>query len=177
MIPSPAVHGLRFADVAADLSADRLGPNAHVVRVPPGLRRKRALLAAYHRALRLPGYFGWNWDALEECLGDLSWLAEPRRIVVVHADVPFAPGGRNRPDYLALLADLTADGAAIEAIFPPACRDEVARALSGSAGMTRSTPLGAPSPGLSLKGRGSPQFEPRISIEAAGFAETSPRLG
>jgi len=122
----PAVRGLRFAQV----SADAVAQTAHLVRVPAGLRRKRALLAAYHRALRLPDYFGWNWDALEECLGDLSWLAEPRRIVVVHADVPFAPGGHNRPDYLDLLADLVADGAPLEAVFPPSCRDEVAQALA-----------------------------------------------
>jgi RNAse (barnase) inhibitor barstar len=41
-------------------------------------------------ALHLPDYFGRNWDALDEVLGDLSWLA-PRRVVLVHADLPDLP--------------------------------------------------------------------------------------
>ncbi len=24
--------------------------------------------------MRLPGYFGYNWDAFEECINDLSWI-------------------------------------------------------------------------------------------------------
>ncbi|MCL4249041.1 MAG: barstar family protein [Anaerolineae bacterium] len=33
------------------------------------------------QALQFP-YFGNNWDALRDCLGDLSWLPAIRRIVV-----------------------------------------------------------------------------------------------
>ena len=43
-------------------------PASHLVRIGSGLRRKRELFACYDRALRLPDYFGWNWDALEEFL-------------------------------------------------------------------------------------------------------------
>lgn len=38
-----------------------------------GVRDKAALLAALARALGFPDWFGGNWDALEDCLTDLSW--------------------------------------------------------------------------------------------------------
>ncbi|MFF5535340.1 barstar family protein [Streptomyces cinerochromogenes] len=28
----------------------------------------------FHEALRLPDCFGWNWNALRDCLQDLHWL-------------------------------------------------------------------------------------------------------
>jgi hypothetical protein len=128
--PANPPGGFRFADTLAAADDATSGqPAAHVVRIAAGVRRKRELLTQYDRSLRLPDYFGWNWDALEEVLRDLAWLAEPRRIVVVHADVPFAPRGKNRPNYLALLGDLIAEGAPLVAIFPPAAEADVASAL------------------------------------------------
>lgn len=38
-----------------------------------GVRGKSALLAAFAHALSFPDWFGGNWDALEDCLTDLSW--------------------------------------------------------------------------------------------------------
>ncbi|MFF6878127.1 MULTISPECIES: barstar family protein [unclassified Streptomyces] len=28
----------------------------------------------FYEALRLPDYFGWNWNALRDCLTDLHWI-------------------------------------------------------------------------------------------------------
>ncbi|WP_410809540.1 barstar family protein [Micromonospora sp. 067-2] len=34
-------------------------------------------------ALLFPGYFGWNWNALSDCLRDLSWLPADGYLIVV----------------------------------------------------------------------------------------------
>src|SRR5512146_2694235 len=38
-----------------------------------GVHDKQALLDAVAGALKFPDWFGDNWDALEDCLTDLSW--------------------------------------------------------------------------------------------------------
>ena len=39
-------------------------------------------LRAISRALQFPDWFGGNWDALEDCLADLSWRPEDGRVLV-----------------------------------------------------------------------------------------------
>ena len=39
-------------------------------------------LRAIARALQFPDWFGGNWDALEDCLGDLSWRPEGGHVLV-----------------------------------------------------------------------------------------------
>jgi RNAse (barnase) inhibitor barstar len=39
-----------------------------------GARDKQSLLDAIARSLEFPDWFGGNWDALEDCLIDLSWI-------------------------------------------------------------------------------------------------------
>lgn len=46
---------------------------------------KPTLLAACARAFRVPSYFGHNWDALEECVLDLSWARGSRYVVLYDA--------------------------------------------------------------------------------------------
>ncbi len=77
------------------------------IRIPAGMRSKQKLFAVLADKLHLPSYFGRNWDALEECLKDLSWLP-PGDILLQHGDMPFGPGGENRDIYLAILRDVTA---------------------------------------------------------------------
>lgn len=50
------------------------------------LADKPSLLTAIGHALDFPDYYGANWDALEECLGDLSWRDGPVWLVIQHAD-------------------------------------------------------------------------------------------
>ena len=47
---------------------------------------KASLLAALGQALHFPDYYGGNWDALDECLADLSWHEGPLRLLITDAD-------------------------------------------------------------------------------------------
>jgi hypothetical protein len=85
-----------------DLPALLVG--SRVVRVPRGLRSKEKLLGVFAARLEFPTYFGGNWDAFEECLGDLAWLPPGEPIVVCHEDLPFGDGPL-RHTYLEILAD------------------------------------------------------------------------
>lgn len=46
-----------------------------------GVAEKSALMEALGSALRLPAWFGGNWDALEDCLTDLSWRAGAGHVI------------------------------------------------------------------------------------------------
>ncbi len=47
---------------------------------------KEDLLLALGWALGFPDYYAPNWDALEECLLDMSWQTGPIALHLVHAD-------------------------------------------------------------------------------------------
>jgi hypothetical protein len=69
---------------------DALSASAHdltSVTLAPG---KAAMLEAIARSQAFPEWFGGNWDALEDCLADLSWRKRAAR-VILFADA--APGG------------------------------------------------------------------------------------
>jgi RNAse (barnase) inhibitor barstar len=70
----------RVTDVAAIPGAVRLSGRQ--------LTDKAAMLEAVSTALRFPDYFGFNWDALDECLCDLSWHDGPVALLVEDAAVP-----------------------------------------------------------------------------------------
>ena len=51
------------------------------------VRDKAALFEHVATALEFPDWFGHNWDALADCLGDLSWLpADGFLILLEHCD-------------------------------------------------------------------------------------------
>jgi len=52
-----------------------------------GVDGKRELLKRLAAALEFPDWFGYNWDALADCLADLSWLeADGYLILLEHCD-------------------------------------------------------------------------------------------
>ncbi|MGV8942351.1 MAG: barstar family protein [Lysobacter sp.] len=44
---------------------------------------KAEALTRISKALQFPGWFGGNWDALADCLGDLSWLLAPGYLLLI----------------------------------------------------------------------------------------------
>jgi RNAse (barnase) inhibitor barstar len=48
---------------------------------------KTTFLQAFARAFHFPSYFGQNWDAFEECMRDLTWLAPAPGTLVLYDDV------------------------------------------------------------------------------------------
>lgn len=92
---------------SADPAAYR-AEGALVVRIPAKARGKEKLLSVLAAKLRFPSYFGHNWDALEECLRDLSWLREQSRVVIVHEAFPFSAAGDSLATYQSILADAVA---------------------------------------------------------------------
>lgn len=51
-----------------------------------------AVFHEFYDELRLPDYFGWNWDALSDCLRDLKWLPADHYLLIVEAADEMLPG-------------------------------------------------------------------------------------
>jgi RNAse (barnase) inhibitor barstar len=108
-------------------------PGTYVARLPAKLSSKEELLQALYEQLQLPGYFGFNWDALSDCLRDFHWL-ESRTVVLVHSDLPGLPPGECRT-YLAVLAEAVDSWQPEEehdfrVVFPATAHAKIAAALA-----------------------------------------------
>ena len=55
-----------------------------------GATDRESLLERLAAALAFPAWFGGNWDALEDCLADLSWRAGDGHVVLIggHGELP-----------------------------------------------------------------------------------------
>lgn len=108
--------------------------DTYVARLPAKISTKKELLQALYEHLRLPGYFGFNWDALADCLRDFHWLGA-RTVVLVHAELPPLPPEDCRT-YLIVLAEAVAswqsDGGDhnLRVVFPAEAYAEVAALLA-----------------------------------------------
>jgi Barstar (barnase inhibitor) len=107
--------------------------DTRVVEVPGELSDKNTLLSWYAKALELPDYFGANWDALDECIRDLSWINE-RRVVLYHRAVPLEASPKDQEIYLAVLANAVRDWKSREAhelivAFDSACERKLRAAM------------------------------------------------
>ena len=64
---------------------------------------KAQMLGLLGRTLEFPSWFGRNWDALEDCLTDASWLGAHGVVAVVEG---FGAYAKADPDGFAILLDI-----------------------------------------------------------------------
>ena len=62
-----------------------------------GLRGKQQFLTRLAKAFHCPSYFGMNWDALSDCLRDLSWLNDHGWVLILLNGQTFA--AKNHDDF------------------------------------------------------------------------------
>ena len=67
--------------------AEQMMPDKRGIVAPSGMKNSDAVFAFYCTALSFPEYFGWNWDAFDECIHDLYWI-DGTTIHIVHPDIP-----------------------------------------------------------------------------------------
>ena len=107
--------------------------SSYVARLPLGLMTTSDLLAAIATQLRVPEYFGFNWNALSDCLRDFHWLQQ-HTVVLVHQDLPKVSDSELLI-YLELLVDAVqswqpGEVHALRVVFPEHSRTNVLRLIA-----------------------------------------------
>lgn len=108
--------------------------DALVARVAGDIRTTQQLFELFYRLLTLPDYFGFNWNALFDCLRDFHWVAE-RNVVIVHDELPELPPSEMRI-YLEVLRDAVLDWKpeemySLQVVFDDKDRARVEAAMAG----------------------------------------------
>ncbi len=101
-------------------------------RLSSEIHNSNQLLQALYQLLWFPGYFGFNWDALSDCLTDLSWIRE-KKVVLEHSRLPSLPES-DLIIYLDILRDAvlswrTGGDHCLEIVFNELDRDRVINSL------------------------------------------------
>jgi|GEM_PF-2724839 len=76
-----------------------------VVNVPAGIESVSDLFRLYNEQLRWPGYFGWNWNAFDECMRTLEWIDTQlvKSVCIYHSGVPFSNDDEALGTYIDIL--------------------------------------------------------------------------
>lgn len=111
-----------YIDHVGEVAGDCL-----VGRVPHGIRSKQELLLCLYEQLKFPSDFGFNWDALVDCLREFG--AAESVVILVHEEVPPLPA-EELAIYLSILKDAVTDrrldpSHVFRVVFPTNARDVV----------------------------------------------------
>ena len=103
-----------------------------IAQVPKGISNVNDLLSAFFDILNLPGYFGFNWNALYDCLCDFHWI-DQHKITIIHEDLP-ALSQEDLTIYLEILQDAVNDWKPGEShqltvVFPKSYQEAVENTL------------------------------------------------
>src|SRR6185436_4253371 len=86
-LSDPARSGVYRARHDADIADAVRGSPLALTRINLGKGSKAGsraeILAAFAEAFEFPDWFGRNWDALEDCLGDLSWRKADGHVLLI----------------------------------------------------------------------------------------------
>jgi hypothetical protein len=113
--------GVYSAPRAQDILEVTRDSELRVARVDLGdITDKEQLMRALSTALGFPGWFGANWDALEECLTDLSWTGAAGHVLLFEGSsrLPTEDHGIFMEVLRGAAADWAARGKPFFAIFP-----------------------------------------------------------
>lgn len=113
----------------ADESETHSARSGKYAVIPRGVDSKGTLMDVISVECDFPPYFGRNFDALLECLTDLSWI-EQQPLTLIHKDCLSSLGGKDRRLYIEVLAEAVRvwerrGEQALKVLFPRACRAEV----------------------------------------------------
>lgn len=113
MLVDPASAGAYFVDSrdVGAMTAAAASLDFTVARIDlAGCVDKEGSLARIGETLQFPDWFGANWDALADCLGDLSWLPGPGYLVVLDNSGQWQTASRDGFDtLLAILNEVSTD--------------------------------------------------------------------
>ena len=107
----------------------RTHSDERAIVLPADLASKTELFAFLRQAIPLPEYFGNNWDALEECLGDLGWLGN-EKIALIHQDIPLKNKPADQKTYLQILMEAAGKSNRLSVVFPEQDRAFIVRLFS-----------------------------------------------
>ncbi len=79
--------------------------NSKNMRISSKIDSKHLVFDLYCNSLNFPDYFGFNWDALYDCLTDLDWIEE-YEINLIHEDIPLHQEKIQCNTYISLLSDV-----------------------------------------------------------------------
>lgn len=105
--------------------------NSFVVHLD-NINSEDALFEKLYIKLISPDYFGFNWNALYDCLRDFNWVSQ-RKIIIIHDDLPKIER-HSLKTYISILIDAMNDWKedeehSLDIIFPKQYEQEIASLL------------------------------------------------